>query len=173
MGFSKLDIKDGYWRMVVEQGKHLNFAYVLPDVDGPRICLVIPSSLQMELTESPPFFCAATETARDVAEDLIKEPRGSLPPHPLESLMLPPSLWPEDNIASTCISFLKMLEVYVDDFCTIVLTTDVDKSRHISRALLHSIHSVSPPPSVSGHEGGDPVSHKHYLKEKAHGMCAK
>jgi len=29
--FSKLYIKDGYWRMVVKNGHHLNFAYVLPD----------------------------------------------------------------------------------------------------------------------------------------------
>ena len=43
--FSKLDIKDGYWRMVDEEGRHLNFAYVLPDVEGARIRLVIPSVL--------------------------------------------------------------------------------------------------------------------------------
>ena len=71
MMFSKLDIKDGYWRMMVEYGKHLNFAYVLPDVAGARIRIVIPSALQMGWAESPPFFCAATETACDIAVDLI------------------------------------------------------------------------------------------------------
>ena len=91
MVFSKLDIKDGYCQMMVEQVKHLKFSYVLADVEGAHIRLVIPSSLQMGWMESPPLFCAATETARDVAEELIKEPRSSLPPHPLESLMLPPS----------------------------------------------------------------------------------
>ena len=45
MMFSELDIKDGYWRMIVEKGKHFNFAYVLPDVDGTRIRIVIPSAL--------------------------------------------------------------------------------------------------------------------------------
>jgi len=45
MLFSKLDVKDSYWRMVVEQGRNLKFAYVLPDVDGARIRLVIPSAL--------------------------------------------------------------------------------------------------------------------------------
>ena len=45
--FSKLDIKDGYWRMIVKEGQHLNFAYVLPDKKGERIRLVIPSALQM------------------------------------------------------------------------------------------------------------------------------
>ena len=57
-----------------------------------------------------------------------------------------------------------MLEVYVDDFCTMVQTIDADKLRHISRALLHGIHSISPPPLVSGHEGGDLVLHKKLLE---------
>jgi len=99
-----------------------------------------------------------------VAEELSKEPRGSLPPHPLESLILPPSVWPEENIASTCIYFVKMLEVYEDDFCTMVQTTAVNKLRHISRALLHGIHSVFLPPSISGHDGGDPMLHKKLLE---------
>jgi len=47
MVFSKLDIKDGFWRMIVHHGQYLNLLYVLPDVPGARIWLVIPSSLQM------------------------------------------------------------------------------------------------------------------------------
>ena len=27
--FSKLDIKDGYWRMIVEKGRHLNFSQIV------------------------------------------------------------------------------------------------------------------------------------------------
>ena len=88
--FSNLDIKDGYWRMIVEKGRHLKFSYVLPDFDGARIRLVVPSALQMGWCESPSFFCAATETARDIAEDYAAEPQGSLNTHPLEDLMLPP-----------------------------------------------------------------------------------
>ena len=41
-GVSNFGIKDGYWRMVVEQDKHLNISYVLPDVEGTCIRLVIP-----------------------------------------------------------------------------------------------------------------------------------
>jgi hypothetical protein len=69
--FAKLDIKDGFWRMVVAKADEFNFAYVLPqlpgsDVQDPQI--VIPSSLQMGWKHSPPFFCAASETGRDVGE---------------------------------------------------------------------------------------------------------
>jgi hypothetical protein len=40
-------------------------------------------------------------------------------------------------------------------------TTDPDKLRHLSRAVLHGIHSVFPPPTaVNGHVGEDPVSQK-------------
>ena len=36
--------------------------------------------------------------------------------------------------------------------------------RHCSRAVLHGIHSVFPPPNVTGHNGADPVSVKKLLK---------
>jgi hypothetical protein len=79
--------------MVIPEEDEWNFAYVLPkanpqDPDEPTV-LVIPSSLQMGWTASPAFFCAASETARDVAETLIDQPLGSLPEHALEPFMLP------------------------------------------------------------------------------------
>jgi hypothetical protein len=51
--------------------------------------LVIPSSLQMGWSDSPAFFCGASKMACDVAEELIKEPKGLLPPHILEPFMFP------------------------------------------------------------------------------------
>ena len=74
--FSKLDVKDGFWQMVVEKDSAWNFAYVLPSEDGTvpalqDIELVVPDALQMGWCESPPFFCTASETARDVIQDLI------------------------------------------------------------------------------------------------------
>jgi hypothetical protein len=56
-----------------------------------------------------------------------------------------------------------LLEVYVDDFIGLIHATDPDLVRHYSRALLHGIHSVSFPPEVSGHHGGDPISRKKML----------
>ena len=118
---------------------------MLPDVKGARIRLVIPSSLQMGWTESPPFFCLATKTARDVAEVLTAEPMVSLQPHPLEHHMLPPDMWPEESLPDTCEGYIHVMEVYVDDFCTRVQTLDVDTLRHVSWALLPAIHSIPPP----------------------------
>ena len=96
MVFSKLDIKDGYWRMSVKRGAEWNFAYVLPPVPGQAlddIDLVILSAVQMGWCESPMFFFAALETARDVADERCAKPLGSLPQHPLEEMMLLPDWW--------------------------------------------------------------------------------
>ena len=159
--FSKLDIKDGYWRMVVPEDDEWNFAYVLPKAspDEPTQ-LVIPSSLQMGWCDSPAYFCAASETARDVAETLAAQPEGSLDEHPLEGMMLRPQDWPELEIEQTSEKFTKLLEVYIDDFIQLAQTTDPHKLRHLSRAVLHGIHSVFPPTQVTGHAGEDPVSQK-------------
>ena len=61
--FSKYDISDGFWRMVVAKGSEWNFAYVLPQKKGEPTRLVVPSALQMGWKESPGFFCSASETA--------------------------------------------------------------------------------------------------------------
>ena len=57
-----------------------------------------------------------------------------------------------------------MLEVYVDDFIQLAQSTDVDVLRHCSRAALHGIHSVFPPPKVTGHSGEDPISKKKLME---------
>jgi hypothetical protein len=54
---------------------------MLPQPTGKPIVIVIPSLLQMGWVESPPFFCAATETSHDVATQYCKTPVGSLHNH--------------------------------------------------------------------------------------------
>ena len=78
---AKWDIKDGFWRMDGREGEEWNFACVLPQPEGEPIRLVIPTSLQMRWVESPPYFCAATETARDIATTYIETGIGTWPNH--------------------------------------------------------------------------------------------
>ena len=52
--FSKLDIKDGFWRMVCEEGEEWNFSYVLTNQKGGPVEIVVPSVLQMGWALSPP-----------------------------------------------------------------------------------------------------------------------
>ncbi len=75
---AKWDIKDGFWRMDCAAGEEWNFAYVLPQEEGEPITLVVPTSLQMGWVESPPYFCAATETSRDISTEYIKTEVNSL-----------------------------------------------------------------------------------------------
>lgn len=86
--FSKIDLSDGFWRMIVNKKDCFNFAYVLPDPPGSPLRLVIPHALQMGWAESPGYFCAATETGRDLMQALI-DAEVELPAHPLEDFMLP------------------------------------------------------------------------------------
>jgi hypothetical protein len=165
--FSKLDIKDGYWRMVVPADDEWNFVYILlKDSPDKLTRLVIPSSLQMGWCNSPAYFCAASETARDVGEKLATSTPsiGSLPPHSLEHWLIHPNEWPANDEIAREGTLYRLLEVYVNDFIHLAQTTNATELRHLARAILHGLHSSFPPPSITGHDGEDPVSLKK-LKE--------
>jgi hypothetical protein len=127
----------------------------------------------MGWTSSPAFFCAATKTGRDIAEWLRLLPR--LPPHPLEDHTLnhpdPDFLRshfpPIESLDDPAIreQFFHLFECFVDDYIALLQSTDADTLRHHSRALLHSIHQIFPPPTATGHEGEDPISHKKLITD--------
>jgi hypothetical protein len=113
----KVDLTDGFWRVMAKEGEEWNVAYILPNHPGKPIEVVVPSALQMGWALSPPFFCAASETARDVSEQLAHEPVGTLPEHPLEDMTMPEEAkLPRIHTAKEGLAFLHMLEVFVDDF---------------------------------------------------------
>ena len=193
--FAKLDIKDGFWRMAVNDADAWNFVYVLPSESKTtpldEVKLVVPNSLQMGWCESPPFFCAGSETARDIIEGLLPS-AGSLPPHPLEDKMLVKLHAPDSDeddsdmsISSTdsdCSSDSDsdetasakideetiFMEVFVDDFMGGTNRLQPRHLRSVSRAMLHGIHTVFPPPIVTHHQGGDPISVKKIEKGEGH-----
>ena len=134
--------------------------------------MVIPSALQILWTLSPCFFHEALETAREVAESYAHKNVGTLPEHPFEGSTISELLGLENsNMWGTneCNKFLNllegkpfwtMLEVFCDNFIHMAETSDQEKLLHFSGSLLHGIHSVFPPPKVSGHNGQDPISKK-------------
>ena len=157
MLFSKLDISDGFWRMIVRGDDCYNFAYVLPQKPGEPTRIVVPSAVQMGWVESPPYFCAATETARDVMEFHLQQ--GTQLCHdPIENQMDVEHV-PERARADRP---SRLVQVYVDDFC-FPATQSVDGTHipTISRAAIHGIHSIFPHPAITGHkEGKPPLSKK-------------
>ena len=115
--------------------------------------LVVPKSLQMGWCESPPLFCSGTETARDVIDRLLNDP--TLLAHKFELSML-------KGIALDKIvkleDYVTIFEVFVDDFIGATNNLNPSHLQQASRAVLHGIHSIFPPPKITGHNGFDPIS---------------
>ncbi|KAG7360527.1 hypothetical protein IV203_035626 [Nitzschia inconspicua] len=153
---------------VCEDGKW-NFAYTLPRSDPKHelivvLCLTLPTGW----VDSPPFLCAVTETARDIMHAYEALP--DLPPHPLEHHMLnltkhdaallhhPPSPLPSPLPPA-------LQEVYIDDFIALCPAQHLTRLQHHSRAMLHAIHDLFPPPDITGSTMEDPISIKKLASE--------
>ena len=130
-----------------EQARCVELCYVLPNtiakssIDETKI--VIPHALQMGWSEYPLFFCAATETSRDIIYQYYENWIQKIPPHPLEQHLTAevnkaPDKTPAESTATG-------IEVYVDDFITCTNNTSKTHITQLARAMLHGIHSVFPP----------------------------
>jgi len=157
--FAKWDIKDGFWHMVVSTEDAWNFCYVLPGSDPNDPLIVVPTSLQMGWCESPPFFCAAMETARDIADELRLKP-SPLPPHPLETLCLPPTDTLPTLQPTNRQQLIELLDVYVDDFIGLIQAPSACRLKHFTRAILHGIHKIFPPPDTTNPTYDEPIALK-------------
>lgn len=158
---AKFDIKDGFWRLDCQEGEEWNFAYVLPQHEGEPTRLVVPTSLQMGWVESPPYFCAASETARDVAGKYVELPMGELPGHKFidyamgnEAVRTLPYTGDDNGLRY-------FLEVYVDDFIQLAVASTQQQLQHVAEAVLHGIHDVFPADPI---DDNDPISLKKLKK---------
>jgi hypothetical protein len=159
---AKWDIKDGFWRLDAEDGAEWNFAYVLPQNPGQPIYLVVPTSLQMGWIESPPFFCAALEMARDVAQDYCETKMGSLPPHKFTHYMIGNKAYedlPEWDETGNLFRYL--LEVYVNDYISLIIPTSCEQLCHVSTSTMMGIHDVFP---ADENDTDDPILEKKLQK---------
>jgi hypothetical protein len=59
-----------------------------------------------------------------------------------------------------------MFEVFVDDFVGATNNLTASHLQHTSKAMIHGIHSVFPPPEITTHPGGDPISEKKLDKKE-------
>ncbi len=96
--------------------------------------------------ESPPYFCTATETARDVTTDYINQTVGTLRNHKFERYVIGDAEYnalPESCSPSNC--FLYTIEVYVDDFMSLVIPVSRKQQRLVATVVMTGIHDVFPP----------------------------
>ncbi len=139
---AKWDIQNGFWRLNCQHWEEWNFSYVLPQKAGEPVRLVVSTSLQMGWVESPTYFCAASETARDVAAEYIETPVGSLPAHKFKAWAGAQAARLQRSSAEK--GLLYVVEVYVDDFIAAIIPTTREQITHIARSILHGIHDVFP-----------------------------
>jgi hypothetical protein len=132
---------------------------------------VIPDALQMGWSENPPFFCAATETARDIIDDKMRN-NVILPEQPLENIMMAVD-WtivnklPNQPAATECNQrkFLSLIKVYIDDFIVVIQITNKSHLLQFSCRILDGFTKVFQPPILSGSEMAHPVSEKKLFKD--------
>ena len=156
---AKWDIQDDFWCLNCHEGEEWNFSYVWPQAPGEPVRLVVPSSLQMGWVESASYFCAALETAWDVAVNYIKTQIGALPKHKFDS-------WAGANEAKINThrkwGLLRyLLEVYVNDFIACIIPITKQQVEHEAQGILHGIHNVFSP---SSNHMMDPISGKKLRK---------
>ena len=76
--FTKLEIDDGFWRLVVSHLQAWNFYCAPSAADGRPVSLgkselFVPTALKMGWCKSPPFLCAGSKNAQEIISDLVKE----------------------------------------------------------------------------------------------------
>jgi hypothetical protein len=139
---AKWDIKDRFWRMDCRAGDKW---YVLPQPPGELVRLVVPTLLQMGWVESPPYFCAATETAQDIATEYNETELGTRPCHKFETHAMgaPKAMaLPEESTYKDSLKY--MLEVYVDDFVNLVIPASQEHLWHVAKAIMRASTTCSP-----------------------------
>ena len=166
---SKVDLKDGYWRLCVNATNAWNFAYVLPKLDkNEEIMLVIPDALQMGWSESPAFFCAVTETVRDVADKNFAAKKKQRC-HKMEDIMMDLDVNAKRFLPTLTDDtegiFQHLLEVYINDFIGLIQAADKDTVRRFSQCIPHAIYNAFPPLTITGSDMGPAVSRTKLEKE--------
>jgi hypothetical protein len=116
----------------------------------------------MGWVESPPYFCAAMETARDIATEYTDMLVGSIPTHKFVKYTVDGEAYaelPDNHVGQT---FLTMIEVYVDDFMSLVIPISKSQLIHTASAVMTGIHDVFP--ANNEDDGEDPISEKKLKK---------
>ena len=117
--------------------------------------------------ESPPYFCTAFETARDIAEQYSQLPLGYMADHKF----LPWTELDDDYLAlpknSSDKLYRYLLDVYMDDYIGLAIPNSRLQLRHSSNAVMYGIHDVFPPDTK---DDIDPISLGKLKKGDAHGQ---
>jgi hypothetical protein len=190
----KVDIADGFYRVGLVPDSAPGLGVILPRSPGEPYLVAIPLVLPMGWVESPPQFCAVTETAADLANRRVRHPWA--PPHRLESMAdvaatadhspvspllvcvhpsavppfepsaVPPFAPPAHRTLQAASRPVASVDVYVDDFIAIAQGS-ARTLRTVRRHLLHAIDDVFSPLAADDKFGNEPISVKKLRKGDA------
>ena len=165
----KVDVADGFYRVNLNPDQALSLACLLPKAPTEPQLVAVPLALPMGWVESPPYFCAVTETIADLTNSRL--PRNQVPGHRLEHEAIRPSpatgeraatrpppvtFRPSQRMRTTPVG---SVDVFVDDFLGLAQGS-ADRRRHITRTLLHTIDEVLQPADPSRPAQKEPASVK-------------
>jgi len=149
---AKIDLADGYYRIPLSQDAALALAVVLPSDGLGEPLLGLPLSLPMGWKDSPPYFCAFTETCAD----LVNDPTVPTHCHPFTYALPPDTPPPPPTFAPHAIfpfhphpptsPQLAYTDVYLDDFMQLVQHPG---QYHAMNSLLSAINQVFRDPASS------------------------
>jgi hypothetical protein len=157
--FIKIDIADGFYRIWVKAEDIPKLCVAIPNLDSEEPLVAFPLALPMGWTQSPPYFCAMTETVADLANERIAQHHVP-PPHRLEALAdsptpdiapspTPPQLCPNPSLATFQAPFAS-INVFVDDFIALAQGS-TNRKRWVCRILMEAIDDVLRP--LEAHDG--------------------
>jgi hypothetical protein len=95
--------------------------------------------------ELPPYFCAASKTGCDVAQQYMENPVGTLS----DNKFLPWEIDSEDvctlpKTAPAMADLCYIVKVYMDDYLGLAIPTTQEHLRHAANAVMNGIHDVFP-----------------------------
>jgi hypothetical protein len=168
--FIKIDLADGFYRVAVRPADIPKLGVAFPSAPGEPPLVAFPLVLPMGWTESPPYFCAATETIADVANRRLTRHRRAPGRHRLEQLAntpstdavdTPPVQLPVDPLRYNSVAtidaptqadplkyprarILSAIDIFVDDFIGVAQGSRRRLNR-IRRILMQAIDDVFRP----------------------------
>jgi len=113
----------------------------------------------------PPYFCAASETGRNVAVQYIEMPVGILQPHKFlpHTQVTPAYQSLPRGMPGAHDAFKYLMEVYIDDYIGLATATSWTQLDHVANSMMCAIHDIFPP-AVTDED--DPISFKKLLKQE-------
>ena len=171
---SKADLADGFYRIPLRPADIPALAVAFPQYDHEPPLVALPMKLPMGWILSPPYFCAFTETAADLANKALRLHNTRPRPHHLSTIAdNPTNASPPDqpsipatwnrppltpHVATTPLAYV---DIYVDDFLALA-QGDANTLDHVRSTLYHAIDTIFRPlhPDDLPFQRKEPISEK-------------